>query len=139
MRFVELPSAVDPGLPLIYLWEIRRPGGELVGRYVGKAKGGAGRPRRHYARNVRNVLAGRPYRKGKPAQFRRIHLALAEAERLGHHVTLAFLCNVGSHENINEIEQLHIQLQNSAGPGSWQLNGPAPSGNNDAACPPAYP
>jgi len=123
MRFSELPCTLRLDQPLIYMWEIKNRDGVLVGCYVGKAKNGAKRPRTHYSRNVANILAGSAYRKGKPSGYRRIHLALAEAERLGHSITLQFLCNVMPGEDIDEVEQGKIRERNSRGPKPWQLNG----------------
>jgi hypothetical protein len=122
VRFHVLPHTLNEALPLIYMWEIHEPGGTLVGRYVGKAKAGAKRPRTHYKRNVANILLSKPYRKGSPAGYRRIHQALAEAEAKDHQVTLQFLCNIEPHENINEIEQKYIRAYNCAGSEAWQLN-----------------
>ena len=59
----------------------------------------------HYARNVRNLLAGRPYRKGKPGDFRRVHREPAWAVRNGQRVTLTLLCTVGEGEDIDELER----------------------------------
>lgn len=122
MKFHLCPHELNVESALIYMWEIR-DGDDLVGRYVGKAKGGSKRPLKHYKRNVANILLGKPYRKGKPDGYRSIHLALAEAERRGYDVTLHFLCNVNPGENINQIEQKCILEQESRGPASWQLNG----------------
>ena len=122
MRFNVLPHALNEAQPVIYVWEIRSSKGGLIGRYVGKAKAGAQRPLKHYGRNVANILSGKPYRKGKPTGYRRIHRALAEAERRGDVVTLQFLCNVAPSENINEVEQRHIREQSSRGNQVWQLN-----------------
>jgi hypothetical protein len=122
VRFQVLPHTLNEALPLIYMWEIYEPSGALVGRYVGKAKAGAKRPRSHYKRNVANILLSKPYRKGNPAGYRRIHRALAEAEGKGHRVTLQFLCNIAPHENINEIEQKYIRAYSCAGSEAWQLN-----------------
>jgi hypothetical protein len=108
---------------LIYMWEIRDQSGTLLGRYVGKAKEGAKRPLTHYKRNVKNILAGKPYRKSNPEGYRRIHVALAEAHGHGHRITLSFLCNVQATENINEAERQWIVKQNSQGTEAWQLNG----------------
>ena len=123
MQFLRLPHELNESLPLIYMWEIREPGGLLVGRYIGKAKAGANRPLKHYKRNVANILASKPYRSGNPGGYRRIHHALAEAERRGLQVTLQFVCNVAPHENINEVEQRWIRMQNCLGSEEWQLNG----------------
>lgn len=74
-------------------------------RYVGKAAEGADRPRKHYRRNVANLLAGRPYRKSKPTEFREVHRRLAEAVERKLEIRLSFLCNVKAGEDINTIEQ----------------------------------
>ena len=124
MQFRHVDHKLDESSPLIYMWEIHAADGSLFGRYVGKAKAGAHRPRTHYKRNVANILADKPYRKGNPVGYRRVHHALAEAERTGLQITLQFLCNVAPHENINDVEQLQIRLHNCAGGEAWQLNGP---------------
>lgn len=116
------PHELDESLPLIYMWEITDQDGNRVGRYVGKAKSGAKRPRTHYARNVNRLLADKPYRKNKPDQYRRVHKALAHAALEGHKITLSFLCNVRRDENINEVERRYIRLKGSSGLESWQLN-----------------
>ena len=123
MQFAERNHNVDESRPLIYMWEIRDKAGELVGRYIGKAKGGAERPRTQYRRNVTNVLAKKPYRKSKPTEFRKVHHALAEAQKLGHTVVLSFICNVQPGENINDVERRCIKEHNCKGGESWQLNG----------------
>lgn len=122
MLFSEVPSPVRADLPLIYMWEIKDHDGALLGRYVGKAKSGAKRPRTHYSRNVTNIILGKSYRKGNPKGYRRIHHALAKAHGQGHAITLQFLCNVMPDENINIIEQQKIREHNSHGPEPWQLN-----------------
>lgn len=123
MNYVVEPHTLNEDLPLIYMWEIRNQAGQLVGRYVGKAKAGAKRPRTHYSRNVANILAGRAYRNRNPVGYRRIHRVLAEAATHGHVVRLYFLCNVQPHENINRVERFWIQEQRSQGSETWQLNG----------------
>lgn len=99
-------GGVDRRAPLIYMWEITDTAGAVTGRYVGKASGGEKRPARHYRRRVENLLAGRPYGKGKP--YRRIHRALADAVRLDRTVLLRFLCNVGADADIFEVESAYI-------------------------------
>ena len=123
MHFCELPHTVHEELPLIYMWEIRANDGTLVGRYIGKAKRGAGRPRKHYARNVANILSSKPYRKDNPNGYRRVHFALAEAERHRLAITLQLMCNVQPDQNINQVKQWHIHHHNCAGAEPWQLNG----------------
>lgn len=127
MNFSLIAHSLKETTALIYMWEIRTADGDLLGRYVGKAKNGASRPLTHYPLNVANLLANKPYRKGNPYGFRRIHRALAEAQVQGHRIELSFLCNVKDGENINELEQKFIRDQNSSGDEPWQLNGPSPA------------
>ena len=105
MEFAEIDGGADPAQPLIYMWEIIDDDGKTYCRYVGKASGGAHRPRTQYCRNVNNILQGRPYRKSKPDEFRAIHRRMADAVRSGHTIRLSFLCNVGATENINALER----------------------------------
>ena len=123
MNFDPPLQTVEFDQSLIYMWEIRDQSGTLLGRYVGKAKAGARRPLTHYKRNVENILAGKPYRKNNPEGYRRIHVALAEAHKHGHRISLSFLCNVQAPEKINEEERHWIAKQNSQGVEAWQLNG----------------
>ena len=84
MDFHLVTNGADESQPLLYQWEIHdAQTGELRGRYVGKARAGSERPRVHYARNVKRLLAGLPYRRNKPESFRAVHRALAEAVRAG--------------------------------------------------------
>jgi hypothetical protein len=69
----EFPPYIGRSEAGIYLWEI-----EGIGRYVGKATRLRSRFN-EYKNNVRKIVENRPYRKGKPDKFRRIHRALAEA------------------------------------------------------------
>ena len=123
MQFTVAGHTIDPAAPLIYMWEIHDQHGGLVGRYIGKAQAGARRPTKHYERNVNNILGGRPYRKGKPEGYRRVHRALAQAHEAGHAIRLYFLCNVGQEEDINVVEQRWIKEKNCLGSQPWQLNG----------------
>jgi hypothetical protein len=123
MKFEIHPHLINEAAPLIYMWEIHGNAIELIGRYIGKAKSGATRPRTHYYRNVINILAGKPYRKGNPDGYRRIHKALADAHRSGNTITLTFLCNMQPEENINEVEQRYIAAYGRQGCEPWQLNG----------------
>jgi len=122
MHFEVANGGIEQDSPLIYMWEIRTQSGDLVGRYVGKAKAGASRPLKHYRRNVQNLLASKPYRKSNPNGYRRVHHALADAHRLGHTIVLSFLCKVDVAEDINEVERQCITAQNSKGKEPWQLN-----------------
>jgi hypothetical protein len=122
MQFTVIRGAIDESKPLIYMWEIREHSGKVVGRYVGKAKAGSKRPLTHYTRNVRNILAGKPYRRLAPAGFRRIHLALANAVRDGLLIELTLLVNVPEGASINEHERGWIKAKECVGPAAWQLN-----------------
>lgn len=102
--YTELPCAVDEGRALIYLWEVY-DGDRVIYCYVGKAHRGAKRPRKHYQRNVANLLGDRPYRRSNPGGYREVHRSLAVAARKGYRVTLRFLRSVEPHENIDEIER----------------------------------
>lgn len=109
LRFDFVPGTIDQQQGLVYMWEIVDPAGVIRYRYVGKASGGAGRPLRHYVRNVRNRLAGKPYRRNKPGSFRIVHVRLAQATRLGWSVRLYLLCNVQADDNINALERDYHQ------------------------------
>jgi hypothetical protein len=104
------------------MWEIWAEDGTLLGRYVGKASRGSRRPLSHYKRNVMNILNGKPYRKGKPDGYRRVHRILAEAMSSGYRVRLSLLKNVEPNESINQVERILIKEHNSAGSEPWQLN-----------------
>lgn len=109
MDFHLITNGTDETLPLLYQWEIHDDRtGELRGRYVGKTVSGSNRPRNDYARNVKNLLAGLPYRKGKSDGYREIHRALAEAVRNGDRITLTLLRNVNADEDINAAERAAI-------------------------------
>lgn len=99
---------IDVNAPLIYLWEITDAAGQIVGRYVGKAEGGAKRPTRAYEANVNRLLEERPYRT-KGRDYRRVHQALATAVRAEHSITLRYLCNVSPDEDIYAVEQHYIR------------------------------
>jgi hypothetical protein len=98
-------GTVDDTKPLIYLWEVIDHDDGLVYCYVGKAKNGAGRPQKHYARNVRNLFLGRPYRKGKQENFRQVHRQLALAMQSQHRIVLRLIRNVMPNEDINTVER----------------------------------
>jgi len=116
-------SSIDPNQAIIYMWEITSSEDDSVlGKYIGKSSRGETRPLTHYARNVANLLAGKPYRKNNPEGYRRIHHALAKAAACGHTVKLIYLENVGKEQNINEVERQYIVRFGTAGPEIWQLN-----------------
>jgi hypothetical protein len=124
LEFVIVPaSSIDPNQAIIYMWEITSSEDDSVlGKYIGKSSRGETRPLTHYARNVANLLAGKPYRKNNPEGYRRIHHALANAAACGHTVKLIYLENVGKEQNINEVERQYIVRFGTAGPEIWQLN-----------------
>jgi hypothetical protein len=91
MNFEIDTNGIDETAPLIYQWDVTIGG--RTHRYVGKAKNGSGRPRRHYARNVGRLLAGKPYRASKPDEWRRVHRVMAEAVRCGGAIRLHLVEN----------------------------------------------
>ena len=117
MHFTEIEGPVDTSRPLIYLWEILDADGSVLYRYVGKAAGGADRPRRHFQSNVSNLIAGRPYRKERPEEFCAVHRRMAEAVTAGQPIRLSYLCNIEPSEDINAVErkwQRHFALDDGA-------------------------
>lgn len=113
-----LVEGVDPSQPGIYEWRI-----EGVGVYIGQYTS-ASRPRREYSRNLANIFAERPYRKGKPDKFRTVHKELAQAVREGRHITLSLIENVAdkANRNIRERELIALRLKEAAQGGLPVLN-----------------
>ena len=99
------PNGVNPEAALIYRWEIFGPDSARLVCYVGKSKNGARRPLRDYKRNVLRLLAGQPYRKSKPDEFRAIHRLMANAVQQQQTLVLTLLKNIAPHEDINAEEQ----------------------------------
>ena len=122
-KYTVQAGQVDEYSPLIYKWLIQDLQGKLVGVYIGKSKRGRKRPTSHCKRNIRNLLAEKPYRKNRVSGFRKVHLALAEATRLGYKIELHFICNVNPEEDIDRVEREWIERMNCKGIQSWQLNG----------------
>lgn len=89
----ELAADVDPSKPGLYRWDI---GGEV---YIGKYTK-ISRPRSAYARNVRRLIEGLPYRRSNPDGWRRVHHAMAAAISAGEAIKLRILENC-SPEQIN--------------------------------------
>lgn len=110
MQFEYEPAGIDPRQALIYLWEVIDPSGDVTYRYVGKAKGGADRPRTHYSRNVDNLLSGKPYRAGKATAYREVHHRMAEAVRNHWRIRLTLLRNVAAGEDLGVAER-ELQVQ----------------------------
>ena len=109
MQYFVVSDNVDVKSSLIYMWKIHDFSGAVVGCYVGKSKDGEKRPREHYKRNVDKLLDELPYRAGNPHGYRRVHHALAQATRSGHIISVTYLCNVQSHEDINQVEMHYIR------------------------------
>lgn len=106
MRFEVTGTPVDLHAPLIYMWEVADKKGEVIYRYIGKSNRGAKRPLQEYPRNIRNLLTGRPYRKGNPRGYRKVHCQLANAVYTGDRITLKFLCNIPHGMNGYVLERL---------------------------------
>lgn len=134
MEFTPPAPGVDVNAPLIYMWEIHDGAGQLLGRYVGKANGGARRPTQHYPRNVNKLLQQRPYKKGK--QYRRVHVALANAVRAGHPISLTYLCNVASIDDIFAVEARYIEAFKCHADDGIGLNGTWKGPSREAALAP---
>jgi hypothetical protein len=97
-------EGVDQKKPGIYEWKI-----DGVGSYIGKYRR-ISRPTKHYRRNVIRLMNGDPYRKGKPAGFRRIHLELEKAVRENRRIELHILENVAVAEiNVREAELIKLR------------------------------
>lgn len=96
--------------PGLYEWKILG-----VGSYIGQYSH-ISRPLKHYSRNVRNLLAGKSYRKGNPKGFRRIHHELADAVVAGTTIKLIILENP-PRRKINQRERELIAKRGT-------LNGP---------------
>jgi hypothetical protein len=122
LKFTFNPGAVDQNRGLIYRWEIKDANGEVKGLYIGKAKAGGERPLKHYKRNVKRLLAGKPYRLGNPDGFRKSHRALAQAAVDNYSVELSFVCNIAEGCSIDTVEQNLILQHNCCGTEAWQLN-----------------
>lgn len=88
----------------IYEWRI----GERF-LYIGKSKR-LPRRIREYPNNVRKLLAGQPYRKGKPAQYRHIHVEMSRAHEERIPVIVAILENCDP-SILNQRERHWIELR----------------------------
>jgi hypothetical protein len=93
-------EGVDPDKHGIYEWKIQGRG-SYIGKYTVFR-----RRRRQYRRNISNLLAGRPYRKGNPDRFRRIHRELKDAHLNGLLITLVLLENVDPADIYRREEEL---------------------------------
>jgi hypothetical protein len=111
---IRTAEKIDINLPAVYVWTI-----EGVGCYVGKSRRLRARLR-EYDNNVRKILAGHPYRKGKSDGWRRVHLELAAARLAGLSVTLEVVETCGLDE-LNARERHWIGLRGT-------LNGRAMAG-----------
>jgi hypothetical protein len=102
-NFEYWPAGYDETKPLIYVWTV---GKEL---YVGRSKNGAGRPLRHYRRNVNRLLSGCSYRKRNPDGWRRVHIAMAEVVRNEAILKLEIVANAEADQDIHELERKWIK------------------------------
>lgn len=88
--------------PGIYEWRLSG-----IGIYVGKSVRLPARIR-EYPNNVRKMIAGAPYRRNKPANYRDIHHHLRQAHDTAAAVTVAILENCNSSE-LNQRERYWIE------------------------------
>lgn len=102
VRTLVLADDVSLDKPGIYTWTI-----EGVGRYVGRYTN-ASRPLTEYSKNIRNLLAGRSYRKSNPDGFRKIHRELANAVQNGVAIELRIEDNCDQSE-LNQKEREAIK------------------------------
>ena len=94
-------NGVDPNSPLLYRIIIKS---SLY--YIGCANT-ARRPQKAYARNVKHMIEGQPYRKSKAEGFRFIHRRMLEAIQNGDDVVIELIRNV-PRENKFEEERAEI-------------------------------
>jgi hypothetical protein len=117
--FESLADEAALGIAGVYEWRI-----DEVGLYVGKSKRLAAKLR-EYPNNVRKLLAGRPYRKSKPDDFRAVHRNLADAHEWSLSIRFAILetCEI---EVLNGRERAWIKRrrEEEAAGGPPVLNGP---------------
>ena len=92
-------AGVDERAPLLYLWTIHDAADRVSYCYVGKANGGADRPRKSYASVVRRLQRGGPYRPDNPT-YRVVHQRMAEAIKNGFTIRLRLIRNVPPGEDI---------------------------------------
>jgi len=97
----EVPDHIDLNLPGVYEWRL---GAESL--YVGKSSR-LKRRLRHYPNNVRNLIAGQAYRKGKPTSYRTVHHELRSAHDRLLTVIVTVLENCDK-ANLNERERYWI-------------------------------
>ena len=91
----------DLDRPGIYEWRIAESEA-----YVGQSKRLRSRLR-EYPNNVRKLLTGQPYRRGRPSSFRFIHHELAKAQAEGRAITFTVLENCAV-EDLNHRERYWI-------------------------------
>lgn len=107
MHFSFEHNGVDQAQPLIYHWTLVHPYDGRVDTYIGQA-GNAKRPLKHYRRNLNRLLSGKAYRKNKPDNWRKVHLAMGEVLLAGGSIHLKLLTNVVEHD-INAVERKLIR------------------------------
>jgi hypothetical protein len=96
MKFVFRDNSVNAKEPLLYRIII---GSRLY--YIGCADC-ADRPLKDYARNVKRMKNGKPYRKGNPSGFRAIHQHLFAASEKGEEIVVELIRNVLKTEKFRE-------------------------------------
>lgn len=110
---LSFPSEIYPDQPGIYEWRIGDQG-----PYIGKSKRLRKRIR-EYPNNVRKLIYGLPYRKGKPTAYREVHheLRLAHDQFLTVTVTVLENCE---HSQLDVREQHWIAVRKAQA----ELGGP---------------
>jgi hypothetical protein len=97
----DVPEHIDLNLPCIYEWRLSDES-----LYVGKAALPK-RRLREYPNNVRKLIAGEAYRKGKPTSYRAVHHELRSAHDRVLTVTFTVLENCDNGD-LNERERYWI-------------------------------
>ena len=87
-------TELDERLPLIYQYEVEDVDLGVIARYIGKASGGASRPRNDYPNNVRRLLAGEHWHGNTSREYRTIHYCLATAVVRGRTIRATLIQNV---------------------------------------------
>jgi len=117
----DIPASINLEKPGIYEWRI---GGAEPCVSVGQSKRLKGRAR-EYVNNIRKMVNGLPYRKGKPTKFRAVHHGLRKGHDNGLPITFTVLENCDE-AFLNEREQFWInrRVDEERAGGPRVLNGP---------------
>ena len=84
---LNVPVGIQLVNPGIYEWRL-----EGIGLYIGQSRRMRARIR-EYPNNVRKLLAGAPYRAGRPTNYRAIHHDLQRAYKTGATILVTILEN----------------------------------------------